>query len=285
MESDKASSLRSQVLVGALPDDFLRVTNEGQGTHLHPQQMQASMIYPAQTGYRLSLTIVQATLVKNYGLTKMDPYVRVRVGHSVFETHTSVNGGKTPMWNKVFQIILQPSVDSIYLEIFDERSFTLDDKIAWTHIVIPEKVFKGEIVDDWFSLSGKQGELKEGSINVVMSQSNMVQSPFQHYVCQMPTVPLVYPPQVVVLPQGVPVANPYCGYQPFYSGVVPPQAMQQQPPPGSYGPATNQEVNDKDVDTLVEMFPGFDRSVIRSVLASNQNNKEASINQLLAISS
>lgn len=30
----------------------------------------------------------------------MDPYVRLRIGHTIYETQADVRGGKFPNWNK-----------------------------------------------------------------------------------------------------------------------------------------------------------------------------------------
>lgn len=49
---------------------------------------------------RLQVDIVEAQLNKNYGLVKMDPYVKMTIANKVFETATDYSGAKNPRWNK-----------------------------------------------------------------------------------------------------------------------------------------------------------------------------------------
>jgi len=55
------------------------------------------------------------------------------------------------------------------MEIYDECNFSVDELIAQTNINIPEEIFKGETVEEWYPLSGKQGDGKEGQILLVFS--------------------------------------------------------------------------------------------------------------------
>lgn len=65
---------------------------------------------------------------------------------------------------------LPAGVTQIYIEIYDECSFVMDELIAWGHIEIPPQVIqKGETHEDWYMLSGKQGDNQEGMINLVFS--------------------------------------------------------------------------------------------------------------------
>ncbi|CAG5134160.1 unnamed protein product [Candidula unifasciata] len=271
--SSGATDRRNQVMVGELPSDFLRtgipLTQEQEDERIArilqaQQQAGVNVVSASNFAGRLSISVVQAKLTKNYGLTKMDPYCRVRVGHTVFETPTAYNGAKTPRWNKTVSTYLPIGVDSLYLEVFDERSFTMDDRIAWAHIRIPDAVMNGETVDEWFPLSGRQGDDKEGSINLVLSLTAPVESNVYSYTYPTPVpvmMPMYYPPPTQ--PMG-PI-----GQVPVY------------PPQQPRGPLYTEE----DLKQVKDMFPNMEDEVIKSVMDANCGNKDATINSLLAMGS
>lgn len=182
---------RKKVFVGELPDDFLRLTLpswsgapadvDGRPIVVQFAQPQPLSFVPPNTRGRIQVTIMEANLVKNYGLVRMDPYCRVRVGNSTFETPTKISAGRQPVWNRVVHAYLPNNVESIYVQIFDEKAFSQDECVAWAHVMLPCGIFANETIEDWFPLSGQQGEGQEGMIHLSFSfhplQNPAVQEP------------------------------------------------------------------------------------------------------------
>lgn len=269
---------RGPAMIGELPDDFLRSDrqlNQSQDEEASrrvaenlaaqdtPIPVGAVQGVPPGVGQspggvqqyvtvgRLSITVVQARLAKSYSmlnLTKMDPYCRIRVGHTVLETETCHNGAKEPKWGKTFYSTLPRGVDSFSVEIFDEKSFTTDERIAWAVLNIPERVIQGETVDDWYPLSGKQGDLAEGQVNLIISYQKYQQPVYtgdqQFLVPQAGGPPLIMQPPMSQVPR-----------QPMFT--------------------------EEDVNQVAEMFPSMEKDVIKSILTANNGHKENAISQLL----
>ncbi len=130
----------------------------------------ATVVAPESMIGRLTVTVVEARLARNYGFSRMDPYCRVRVGHSLYETPTCANGSKEPKWNKTFNCYLLQGVHALDAEIYDECTFSTDPLIAQGSLDFPDVVLTGrEVADVWFPLSGREGAEKEGMLHIILS--------------------------------------------------------------------------------------------------------------------
>ncbi|EGT39712.1 CBN-TLI-1 protein [Caenorhabditis brenneri] len=197
MNSETVAERRKKVLVGELPPHFLRLAVPVQQV-AEPEIVQPRLVsfVPPNTRGRLSVTILEANLVKNYGLVRMDPYCRVRVGNVAFDTNVAANGGRAPTWNRTLNAYLPMNVESIYIQIFDEKAFGPDEVIAWAHIMLPLAIFNGDNIDEYFQLSGQQGEGKEGMIHLHFSFAP-IELPLQSEVMpQQDVVPAPLPVEI-----------------------------------------------------------------------------------------
>ncbi|RWS15584.1 toll-interacting protein B-like protein [Dinothrombium tinctorium] len=278
---------RSEVMIGALPDDFLRIDSQSidEANQIANDEQTALALQQQYFGAipnnlannirgRLDVTVTEAKLTKNYGVTRMDPYLRLRVGHHIYETKTCYNGAKNPKWNKVFHCFLPNGVDSIHIEIYDECAFSADEKIAWCVYTIPQNVFDGETVEDIVPLSGRQGDNKEGSLGLVISFTTLPAG------SAMFTAPIAF-------------VNPTTLVVPPTSGVVctPTTPVYVHPAPQSnHFPSLNSEqanttdeieIDEEDVKRIQEMFPSIEPDAIKTILESNRGNKDKTINALL----
>ncbi|CAH8636113.1 unnamed protein product [Schistosoma intercalatum] len=202
---------------------------------------------PVKEQLLLHLDVSQARLVKNYGLFPMNLYCRIRIGDAIFETQTALSAGKRPFWNETFQCWLHGDVDRLTVEVFSENVLFSDSQVANAVIIFPPSLFDGVALNQWFSLSGKQGKDLEGSINLI-------------FRCRK-----------------VPVNLPVLQSSPLYC----------QPRLGEIGGMTvlPKPISTEDVQSIHEIFPSVEDDTIHSLLTTHHGNREVVINELLRMTS
>lgn len=204
------------------------------------------MTAPANVMGRLTVTVAEAKLARNYGLARMDPYCRIRVGHCVYETPTCPNGAREPKWNKTFNCFLLQGVTHVDVEIYDECTFSADTMIAHGTYTIPEEVIhRGSVVDEWWPLSGQEGHDKEGMIHLILSLQPLRTDA-----------------------GGLAALNPALQ-----------QHHHQQPKVVEPVLPTEEQLQD-----FTKMFPNIDKEIIKSVFAEKRGNLEETATCLLQLS-
>lgn len=266
-----------------LPDDFLRIPFSSFPQEAVPHPM---AIMEAPLIDMIEISVVEAQLVKNYGLMRMDLYCKIRVGHMVCETSTCLNGARNPKWDGVYQFSLKPGIEHFHLEIYDERQFSLDTKIAWLYEPIPREIFMGMSVERWFPLSGQLGQNKEGSVLLVISHkrvpmraSNFGRAAITRNHPQGPPLTMFVPVPEQTPVMGGPVmipGDPQVTSQSRHRQNFTLESPQEQPLPTR--PASEQDINQ-----LKEMFPSHDMGVIKAMLEKYNHDKEAAIVALLSL--
>jgi len=249
-----------------LPADFLRTASGNDqmtADEEFARQLQEEENRPRRTGQRepgpndsvgtrtimrLNITVCEAKLVKSNtllpGMIKMDPYARVRVGHSMYATQTHVSGDLNPLWDRQILATLPFGTKEIFIEIFDEKTFQEDKRIAFAVVELPESILNSrEVVTKWFKLSDSERENQAGEIKLVLSLTQ-------------------YRENIIIRNGGIDPSD--------MSG-----AMANLPPAV--------QITDEDVQVIQEMFPQIDADTIRSVLVQKGGDREAAISTFLSM--
>lgn len=143
------------------------------------------------------------------------------------------------------------NVESIYIQIFDEKAFGPDEVIAWAHIMLPLAIFNGDRIDEYFQLSGQQGEGKEGMIHL-------------HFAFVPIDLPL-QDPSVQQVPAPL---------REFLSSKSAPMRT-----------LSAVEITEEDTKEIQEMFPSVDKEVIKCILEERRGDKEAAVSAILEMTS
>eukprot|EP00730_Choanoeca_flexa_P004593 TRINITY_DN11742_c0_g2_i2.p2 TRINITY_DN11742_c0_g2~~TRINITY_DN11742_c0_g2_i2.p2 ORF type:complete len:298 (+),score=46.73 TRINITY_DN11742_c0_g2_i2:1288-2181(+) len=282
--SDPAPAIdESRVVLGDLPDDFLRIMVEVPVPAT--EGVPPSLLSNGPTQGMLQVTIIEARLAKNYGMMKMDPFVRIITGNFCKRTAICQKGSISPRWNQTVEVPVLPHFQTVTIEVVDFR--TLGDRTIATGQLPLSQFIEGNVVEDWFPLSGKQGKDKEGVINLR----------FQFVRTAAPPVPIVYAVpghNGQVLIQQPPMAHypyqqqapPQAHRQPQYQQHHPSGQQQQRPtrpPPQPQTRPTSHRPSPEQVQQLQEMFPVLEQDIIESVLQANHGDVERSLTALLQL--
>jgi len=279
----KFDEYRPRVMLGDLPPDFLRIqlvrsqifdpTGFGGAQGYRPAAPQPFQ-NPNFLGF-FTLTIAEAKLIKNsgpLGLLKMDPYVRIRIGHVSYDTPTATGGGKNPQWKATYRVNLFKGMDRIHLEVFDERNFMEDSFIGESEVLIPREVLEGETRQSWYPLMGRQTNTQENQGDILLIMSFTAARPPQQIVAAAGnTTPVVNSDGMATASSSTSQSS---SASEFSSQQFSPSAIPKPPPP---------VYSTEDVQTLQEMFPTIDRLIIIDLLDKNGGNKDLAVNQLLQL--
>ncbi|KAI7697242.1 Toll-interacting protein A [Sarcoptes scabiei] len=300
------------VVLGQLSDDFLRIDNDVDGSNRSSSSLSNATQnqiesdgqlalnlqrqYNLQTSssmfgnewfanYRaeLSITFIEAHLVKNYGLMNMNVYVRMRVGNTIYETKNSNRGGKNPKWGETCCVYLPNGIDTVAIELYDDCLFTQDDLIAWATFTIPEEYLTfTETVSHNFEkkiiLSGKQGENQEGEIFIAFNTKPISSNSLRTYL----TTPVYAPQPAMILANPPILTNPLIVHQSPVSAntLLGPTVTQSQ---STDTVPQTLEINEQDLQNLKDIFPKIETEIIKSVLINANNNVEQACTNLLEL--
>jgi len=286
----KFNEYRSRVMLGDLPQDFLRIQlvqaqvynpaghSMRQGYSAVPMQQQIQH-NPNFLGY-FTLTVAEAKLVKGssmLGLMKMDPYVSFRIGHVSYDTQTATGGGKSPQWKASYRINLFKGMDRINLEVYDQRNFTEDTFLGECEILIPQEVMEGETRQHWYPLMGRQANANENQGDILIIMSFM----------PIRTMNQPAPGSSIGAPLGNPTGNTNTSTDTGASLLAEQSnnTSEQQSTPQHSPSATPKPppppYSQEDVRTIEEMFPTTDRHTIIGLFDQHGGNKDLVVNQLL----